>query len=80
MTDDEIRARLGDAMDGLTSAWAAIETVLVELRDRELRADMPDAGTLNRPVTCDSGKNLPGTFAWWVKHNSGTPSIQERPY
>jgi hypothetical protein len=46
MTDDEMRAKLGDAMDGLTSAWAAIETVLVELRDRELRAE----AKLNHPA------------------------------
>jgi hypothetical protein len=50
MTDDEMRAKLGDAMDGLTSAWAAIETVLVELRDRELRAEALDASKQAHPA------------------------------
>jgi hypothetical protein len=40
VTDEEIRTKLGDAMDGLTNAWSAIEAILIELRDRELQADI----------------------------------------
>jgi hypothetical protein len=79
MTDDEMRARLGDAMDGLTSAWAAIETVLVELRDRELLAEQTQqhfAHSLDAWANDDAVMQA----AKQAHPSTGTPSIQERPY
>lgn len=86
MTDEEIRARLGDAMDGLTKAWSSIEAILVELRDRELRGAAvrhPANGPVTRDVMpAEAAARIMErtTLERYNKRFGHVPSIEERPY